>query len=394
MLIIPQIQTALTAAHITGWLFYDFRRSNTIAYDVLALPSEMMVTRRWFYFVPAVGEPVKITHAIEHWSLDSLPGIKKIYSSWKSLREILAETLRGAATVAMEYSPMAAIPTVACVDGGTLELVRSCGPTVVSSADFVQQFQAVWSDQQITDNLAAAKVMRRLVDESFRLIRDALRSKKKITEFDVQQFLVRAYAAEHLTAADAPICAVNANAALPHYAPSAERHEEIKIGDIVLLDFWAKPDKSDGTYVDITWMAVADSSPSAEYEKVFGIVRDARDAALELVRDRFSKGKIVRGFEVDDASRNVIVGAGYGDQFVHRTGHSIYTEDHGRGANMDNFETHDDRAILPRTSFSIEPGIYLEGKFGVRSEIDVVISPKGEVLVPIEPIQREIVRIL
>lgn len=391
---IAQLQAALIESNIDGWLLYDFRRSNTIAYDVLGLPSDVMATRRWFCFVPARGTPVKLTHAIEHWMLDAVDGTKRIYSSWVSLQALLVETLRGVHRIAMEYSPYAAIPTVSCVDGGTLELVRSCGPEIVSSADLVQRFQAVWSDEQIADNLVAARAMRALVDDAFRAIGDALRSGTPINEFDVQQLLVRGYAAHRLTAEHPPICAVNANAAQPHYAPTAAVHAPIAKGDIVLIDWWAKPDKPTGTYVDLTWMGVADSAPSPEFVRVFNIVRDARDAGLNLVRERFAAKQPVRGFEVDNATRAVISSAGFGDQFIHRTGHSIFTEDHGRGANMDDFETHDDRLILPRTSFSIEPGIYLEGKFGVRSEIDVLIMPDGRVVVPCGEPQREPVVIL
>jgi len=394
---IAAIQHALTEAECDGWLFYDFRRSNTIAWDVLDL-ADTMTTRRWFYYIPANGAPVKLVHAIEHWTLDALDGEKIIYSHWRSLREGLKNILAGAKHVAMEYSPLADIPTVSCVDAGTIELIRSFHVEVVSSADLIQQFQAVWSDGQIADNATAALVMRQLVDAAFGFIRDRLVSNAPVTEYDVQQFLLRGYVANSLVMNDPPMCSVNANAALPHYLPSAEKHERITRGDVVLLDFWAKPDKPSGTYVDITWMAAVDSSPDAifngEYLKVFTIVRDARDAALTLVRERFAAQNDVRGYEVDDTARGVITTAGYSEYFIHRTGHSIYTEDHGRGANMDNFETRDARRILPRTSFSIEPGIYLPGKFGVRSEIDVVILPDGSVSVPCAPIQNEIVCLL
>jgi Xaa-Pro aminopeptidase len=395
---VADIQKALRDAGVNGWLFYDFRRSNIIAWDILSLPMETMTTRRWFYFIPGYGTPVKLVHAIEHWTLDALEGEKRIYSDWRSLHEHLRSILSGAKKIAMEYSPNADIPTVSCVDAGTIELVRSCGVDVVSSGDLVQQFQATWSDEQIKDNAIAARAMRKLVDEAFAYIGDKLRAKEKVTEYDVQQFLLRGYAANKLTADHPPMCSVNANAALPHYVPSANEHTEIKRGDVVLLDFWAKPDKPNGTYVDITWMGAADSTPDnifgGEYLKVFNTVRDARDASLALVQNRFAKKEAVYGYEVDDAARNVIVKAGYGEFFIHRTGHSIYTEDHGRGANMDNYETRDARRILPRTSFSIEPGIYLPGKFGVRSEIDVVILPDGGISVPCSPIQKEIICVL
>ncbi|HZV12852.1 MAG TPA: M24 family metallopeptidase, partial [Candidatus Kapabacteria bacterium] len=270
---VADIQKALRDAGVNGWLFYDFRRSNIIAWDILSLPTDTMTTRRWFYFIPGYGTPVKLVHAIEHWTLDALEGEKRIYSDWRSLHEHLRSILSGTKKIAMEYSPNADIPTVSCVDAGTIELVRSCGVEVVSSGDLVQQFQATWSDEQIKDNAIAARAMRKLVDEAFAYIGDKLRAKEKVTEYDVQQFLLRGYAANKLTADHPPMCSVNANAALPHYAPSANEHTDIKRGDVVLLDFWAKPDKPNGTYVDITWMGAADSTPdnifNGEYLKVF-----------------------------------------------------------------------------------------------------------------------------
>jgi Xaa-Pro dipeptidase len=394
MIPIREIQSALRLASLDAWLFFDFRRSNQIAWDLLQLGGDEMITRRWFYLVPAHGEPVRVLHAIEGHCLPQLPGGIRTYSDWRSLRTALTDVFREAARVAMEYSPEGNIPTVSCVDAGTIEMVRSLGVDVVSSADLVQQFQATWTDAQIADNLVAARAMRALVEESFAFITDHLRSKTRITEFDVQQFLMTGYGRNGLTTEHHPICSVNANAAMPHYAPTAETHSVIQRGDVVLLDFWAKPAKPDGTYVDITWMAVADSAPSAEYASVFKVVAGARDAALDLVRSRFASQESVRGFEVDDASRAVIAKAGYGEYFIHRTGHSIHTEDHGRGANMDNYETHDERQILPRTSFSIEPGIYLPRRFGVRSEIDVLITSDSRVVIPCAPIQPEIIRLL
>ncbi len=393
-MIITAIQSALRESNIDAWLFFDFRKSNPIAWDVLRIGADEMLTRRWFYLVPASGDPVRIAHAIEGHTLQGLPGTKTTYTDWRSLRAVLHAALRGMARVAMEYSPEGNIPTVSCVDAGTIELVRSLGVEVVSSADLVQQFQAVWTDTQIADNAVAATAMRALVDEAFAFIGDRLRSGVRVTEYDAQQFLLEGYRRNGLTADHPPICAVNANAAMPHYAPDATVHEEIRRGDVVLLDFWAKPAKADGTYVDITWMAVADSSPAPEYAAIFNVVAAARDAALDLVTSRFAARTAVRGFEVDNAARAVIDRAGYGAQFIHRTGHSIHTDDHGRGANMDNYETHDERRILPRTSFSIEPGIYLPGRFGVRSEIDVVIHADGSVAVPCSPIQRAIVCLL
>jgi Xaa-Pro aminopeptidase len=391
---ISGIQEILKKEKIDGWLLYNFRGSNVFATRILALPSHVMCTRRYFYYIPRKGTPRKLVHRIEEWNLDTLPGDKTVYLSWKSLSEGLKKILKGAKTVAMEYSPRCAIPYVSTVDAGTLELVKRAGVRVVSSANLVQYFEARWTEEQLADNLEAARQLGQTAQEAFRFIRQRITSNTPTTEYDVQQFMLSEFKKRGIKTEDAPNCSVNANAANPHYEPSKEINSPLKKGDLVLLDLWAKKDKPHSVYADITWMGYIGSTVPDEYEKVFQIVRGARDAALNFVRDSFARKKQICGYQVDDAARNYIAAKGYGDEFIHRTGHSIGEEIHGNGANMDNLETHDERRIIPRTSFSIEPGIYLRDKFGVRSEIDVYISKDGEVIVTGEPPQEKMVAIL
>jgi Xaa-Pro aminopeptidase len=294
----------------------------------------------------------------------------------------------------MEYSPRCAIPYVSTVDGGTVELVKKAGAKVVTSANLVQFFEARWTDEQLRDNLEAAHELGKTAQEAFRFIRQRITSNTPITEYDVQQFMLSEFKRRGIKTQDAPNCSVNANAANPHYEPTKEINSPLKKGDLVLLDLWAMKDKPHAVYADITWMGYIGPTVPDEYEKIFQIVKGGRDAALHFVRDSFAKGKHICGFQVDDAARKYITAKGYGKDFIHRTGHSIGEEIHGNGANMDNLETHDERRIVPQTSFSIEPGIYLRDKFGVRSEIDVYISKDGEVIVTGEPMQEKIVAIL
>ena len=391
---ISRIQEALKAERIDGWLLYNFRGSNVFATRLLNLPSHIMCTRRYFYFIPASGEPRKLVHRIEEWNLDGVPGTKSVYLSWQSLAEGLKTTLSGAKTVAMEYSPNCAIPYVSNVDGGTVELVRSAGVGVVSSANLVSAFESVWTDEQYSDNIETAKHLRQIVDKTFRFIRDRIAGKSATTEYDVQQYMLSEFDSRGLTTQDPPNCSVNANAANPHYEPTKEINTSLKEGDYVLIDLWAKKKKTGSVYADITWMGFLGKDVPEEFEKVFQVVRGGRDAALKLVRDRFKAGQAVYGYEVDDAARNFIAEKGYGRDFVHRTGHNIGQEIHGNGTHMDNLETHDERRVLPRTSFSIEPGVYLRDKFGVRSEIDAYISEDGDVVVTGEPMQERVVAIM
>ncbi len=380
--VIRSIQTILKEEKMDGWLLYNFRGSNVFANRLLALPEHLMFTRRYFYFIPKRGEPRKLVHRIENLHLDSLPGTKEEYISWQSLAKGLKKLLRGAKTVAMEYSPNCAIPYVAIVDGGTVELVRkSAGVKVVSSADLVSRFEATWDDEQMQDNAGTADHLRAVVDAAFAFIRDRINTGTPVTEYDVQQRMSQEFRARGITTNSDPNCSVNANAANPHYEPTKEINSPIRKGDLVLLDLWAKKDKKRAVYADITWMGYVGTSVPDEYEKVFRVLCEARDAAVDFLRQSVGKKKEIRGYEVDDVTRKVIARKGYGKYFVHRTGHSIGEEVHGNGANMDNLETHDERKILPMSSFSIEPGIYFSGKYGLRTEVDVVITADRKVVV-------------
>jgi len=388
------IQEALRQEHIDGWLLYNFRGSNVFATRILNLPPHIMQTRRYFYYIPAQGSAQKLVHNIEQWNLDSLPGDKTQYVSWQSLREGVKKIVGGAKKVAMEYSPMNNIPYVSNVDGGTIELVRSLGLEVVSSANLVSRFEATWDDEQAEDNMVTAKHLRQIVDLTFGFIKQRLVSNAPLTEYDVQQFMLSEFKKRGIKTESDPNCSVNANSANPHYEPTREIHSPLKIGDFVLLDLWAKTDKPRSVYGDITWTGYIGEAVPEEYTKIFEIVKGGRDAALRFVQDAFKAGREICGYQIDDAARNFFKEKGYDQYFVHRTGHSIGEEIHGNGANIDNLETRDERRIIPRTSFSIEPGIYLPGKFGVRSEIDVYISKDKEVIVPGQPIQDNVVAIL
>jgi Xaa-Pro aminopeptidase len=356
-----------------------------------------MATRRWFYLVPQSGEPVKLNHSIERSVLDGLPGRKLIYLPWQQLHEHLKTSLLGLTDkrqprVAMQYSPDNAIPYLSRVDGGTIELIRSFGVEIVSSANLVQIFESAWNDKQLGMHEESARGLYASVSEAFAEIGRRLRSGVPTTEYDIQQYILERFASRGMISNDPPIVAVNGNSAMPHYEPTRERHSPINKGDFVLIDLWAKLNKPNSVYADITWNSFVGDQVPADVTTVFNVVRDARDAATEFVKSAFSAGREIYGWQVDDACREVIVKAGYGDYFIHRTGHNIHTEVHGNGANIDNLETKDSRKLIPRTCFSIEPGIYLEGRFGVRSEIDVYVSDTEARVTGGEP-QSEIVMI-
>jgi Xaa-Pro dipeptidase len=372
---IEKIQRALAEYKLDGWLFYSFRGSDPIAANILGMGSQI-ATRRWFYLVPASGEPVKIVHSIEREVLDHLPGNKIIYLPWQQMQSHLRDSLlglvmHGRPRVAMQYSPDAAIPYLSRVDAGTAELIRSFGVDILSSADLVNRFEAAWTDEQLAMHDEAAEALYEIVAAAYAEIGRRLAASEPATEYDIQQFIVDSFTRRGLVADHPPIVAVNANSAMPHYEPSESRNSPIHRGDFILIDLWAKPSRQDAVYADITWTGYAGPSVPDDIAQVFGIVRDARDAAINFVTEAFSSGRTIHGWQVDDVCRAVIHKAGYGDQFIHRTGHNIHTEVHGNGANIDNLETRDDRIIIPRTCFSIEPGIYLEGRFGVRSEVDM-----------------------
>jgi Xaa-Pro aminopeptidase len=356
------------------------------------LDPTLHVTRRWYYWIPAQGTPVKLQHRIEPHVLDHLPGEVWPYVSWKEQQTALGYVLHSARRVAMQYSPMNAIPYLSRVDAGTIELVRSFNVDVLSSADLVQQFEAVWEESQVVSHRIAAEGLRAIVDEAFRFVGAAVANRTEVTEYDLQQYILTRMQSRGLITSSPPIAAVNAHSADPHYGPAAVGSSAIREGDLVLVDLWAKQPAHGSVYADITWTGYVGETVPARPREIFEIVRRARDAALEFVRERVRAGRFPGGWEVDEVCRRVIHEAGYGERFVHRTGHSIGEEVHGNGANIDNLETQDSRRLLPGTCFSIEPGIYLPGEFGIRSELDVYLA-HTDVMVYGQPLQTEIVPI-
>lgn len=368
---IAQIQSELKRQNIEAWLFCDHHHRDPIAYRILGLPESLMVSRRWFYVVPADEEPVKLVHRIEEFHLDSLPGSKLTYAAWQDLGARLQQMVAPFRTIAMQFSPNNLIFTVSLVDGGTIDLIRSLGKEVVSSANLVASCEATWTEEQIESHFAARDSIDKIMAAVWQEIGSRVRN-GGTTEFEIQRWLTEAFERENLTA-DAPaIVAVNANSSNPHYAPSAEKSSAIRQNDFVLLDVWGKKNTPDSVYYDISWTGFVGKALPARIANIFEIVRKSRDAGIQKVQHGISEGKALAGWEVDKAARDVIVQAGYGSYFNNRTGHSIGTEVHGNGANMDNFEVRDERNVIPNTCFSIEPGIYLPD-FGLRSEINMLV---------------------
>ncbi len=384
------IQSDLRSAKMDGWLFYDFRGRDPIAQGILQLPPGMR-TRRWYYFVPAKGTPRKLVHKIETESLAALPGETTFYAGQQELRKNLKKLLGRAKNVAMQYSPKNAIPYVAMVDAGTVELVRSTGVKVVSSADLVQKYEACWSQAQLDSHLAAGAVIDRVVREAFQLAAKNIREKKTFTEYDLKQWILKEFDAAGITADQGPDIAVGPHASDPHYGPTPETASPIREGDLLLLDVWGKTKAAGSVYYDITWVGYLGAKVPEKMAKVFGIVRAARDKAIELIQSSVAAGKPLQGWQVDKAARKVIEKAGYGKYFFHRTGHNIGQSVHGNGVNMDGLETHDVRHLIPRTCNSIEPGIYLP-EFGIRSEVNVYIGEKEARVTG--AVQREILALL
>jgi len=387
MVDIGEMQKDLRGAKLDGWLFYDFRGRDPIAHRILDLPPGMR-TRRWFYFVPAKGNPRKLVHKIEAGALASLPGDTLYYAGQKELRGNLKKAIGKAKKVAMQYSPKNAIPYVAMVDAGTVELVRSFGAEVVTSGDLVAQFEATWTPEQIASHFAAGQIIDRITEEAFKEIGQRVRS-RGAHEFEIQQWLEEAFRREGLTNEnEPPNVSVNANTGNPHYCCTAEHSAPIREGDFVLLDIWGKKTTPGAVYYDITWTGFVGQAPSTRLCDIFTIVRAARDLGVRTVQDALAGQRRICGWEVDQAVRDYIERSGYGRFFVHRTGHSIGEAVHGNGANMDNLETRDEREIVPDSCFSIEPGIYLP-EFGVRSEVDVLV--RGDRAEVTGRIQQEIV---
>jgi len=365
------IQAALRQAQLDGWLFYDHHHRDPIAYRILGLSDNLHITRRWYYFVPAAGEPRKLVHRIESLRLDPLAGRAQVYSSWQELEAALRQMLTGAERIAMQYSPRNAIMYVSMVDAGTIEVLRELGKTIVSSADLVSRFEAVLTPEQEKSHYEAQAKIDAILDAGFQEIGRRVRSGAGTNEYAMVEWLQRAMADAGLVWEHGPNVSVNANSANSHYEPTAESHAPIRSGDFLLIDIWARPNRDATVFYDITWTGVVDREPTSQEQAVFDTVRNARDAAIAKVKLAFAAGKPIAGWEADDAARAVIRDAGYAEFFTHRTGHNIGTDLHGNGAHLDNLETHDERLLLPHTCFSVEPGIYLKD-FGIRSEVNMI----------------------
>jgi Xaa-Pro aminopeptidase len=390
---VPAVQAALRDEQLDGWLLYDFRGLNPIAAELTGagLQGGHLATRRWYYLIPATGSPRGLTHAIEPDSLSHLPGSSEKYAGREQLEAGLKRLLQGVRRVAMEYSPNCAIPYVARVDAGTIELIRASGAEVVSSGDLVQRFAAVWSDGEIRSHQAASEKLHRVKDRAFDAIATSTRGQGKTTEFEIQQMMVRWFEEEGLISDSPPNVSAAENAGNPHYLPTASSSRSIGRDELVLLDLWAKLPQPEAVYADITWMGFTGRQVPERFERAFQAVAGARDAAAAVVQQAVRSGRVVRGWEVDREASSRLKAAGYGPQILHRTGHSLGQSVHGEGVNMDDYETHDDRRLLPGTGFTIEPGVYFSD-FGVRSEINMIVYERDAVVTG--PLQAEILTLV
>jgi Xaa-Pro dipeptidase len=388
-----EIAAMLTAAKLDGWLFYDFRYSDPIAYRILGLSEQVFSTRRWFYFIPAMGEPSGLVSAVEPHRLDALGSPVAVYRSHAEMVSALQKVLAGKRRVAMDYSPNCAIPYVSRVDAGTVEMVRALGIDVLSAANLIQRLEATLGVDQLEGHRRAARKLRQIIDETFAYAGRSLSAGERLGELQLRDFVLDRLQAHGLVTSDPPIVAANAHSAEPHFAPGDRRETPLRQGDLLLLDLWGKETGPDSIYADLTWIGCAGERVPDEYARVFSIVASARDATVELIKKRVEAGLPVSGAEGDRAARRMIEQAGYGEFFVHRTGHSIGREVHGNGANLDSLETQDDRELIDATCFSVEPGIYLPGRFGIRSELDMTIE-HGVAEVSAGAIQYEIVPFL
>jgi Xaa-Pro aminopeptidase len=370
---IPAVQKTLAVDGVDGWLLYDFHGSNPIAVKLAGLAGKH-TTRRWYYFIPASGTPQKVVHAIEPFVLDALPGDKNTYAGRQQLEQGVAEVLRGSKVIAMEFSPECSIPYLSRVDGGTVDFIRRIGMRIVSSGDLVQRFEAAWDAAQIASHRTASEKLYAIKDRAFDYAGAKLSAGEAVTEFEVQDQMVQWFREAGLVSDAPPIVAAQENAGNPHYAPSREQSRAIRPNELVLLDLWGKLEQPGAVYADITWTGFA-GEPPPDIARAFDVIVQGRDAAIEKVKTGVAAGKTVHGWEVDRAARDVITEAGFGEQFIHRTGHSLGEDVHGNGVHMDDYETHDDRMLCPGTGFTIEPGIYTPA-FGVRTEINMVVGPK------------------
>jgi Xaa-Pro dipeptidase len=369
-----EIQSDLRAAKLDGWLFYDFRGRDPIAQRILNLPPSMR-TRRWFYFVPAKGTPRKLVHKIESESLAAMPGETLYYAAQDELKGNLAKTLGRAKNVAMQYSPNNQIPYVSMVDAGTIEMVRGAGVKVVSSADLVQKYEACWTPEQLQSHLDAGMIIDRVIEGAFQQAANSVRQKQTLTEYDLQQWILHEFEAGGIVREVGPDIAVNAHASDPHYGPEQGKSSPIREGDLLLMDVWGKKSTPGSVYYDVTWMGFLGARVPEKYAKVFTVLCESRDRAVDLIRSHVFAGKPLQGWQVDKAARAVVEKAGFGKYFFHRTGHSIGESVHGNGVNMDGLETRDVRHLIPRTCNSIEPGIYLK-EFGMRTEVNVYVGER------------------
>jgi len=372
---IEEIQRELRERGLAGWLFVDHHNRDPVAYRVLGLALGREATRRWYYLIPAEGEPRGLVHHIESEVLDRLPGVKRRYASWQELERELVRLLGGVQRVAMQYSPNCAIPQLSLVDAGTVEQIRALGVEVVSAADLVQMFEARWTPENLAAHLEAGRRVDAIIAETFRWIGEELGASRTVREFGVKQHILERFSGNGLTTNHGPIVASGRNTSNPHYQPRPGQDREIRVGDVLLLDVWAKLEGPAAVYYDVTWMAYCGPQPPEAVQRVFEVVREARERVIGFLRARLSAGEQVRGFEADDVARRYISECGYGPYFTHRTGHSIGRDVHGAGANLDNFETHDERRLIPWTCFSVEPGVYLE-EFGARSEVNVFLEDR------------------
>jgi Xaa-Pro aminopeptidase len=375
---LKEVQSDLVKQDIQGWLIYDYRRSNMLAYKFLGIPSDKMATRRFFYWIPQRGEPIKIVPLIEPYTLDHLPGLKWTYKGWQDLERLIFSIAVENKKIAMEYSPYNALPNVSKVDAGTIELLKRAGAQVMSSANLLQSYTSVWTSEQVQSHLLAAQVLENIVDRTWTFIEQSLQQGIPLDEYKVQQFMLQGMQEADCYTEDRPTCAVNAHSADPHYHPTPEQALPIVAGDFILLDLWCKQKIPHAVYADITRVGVAASQPTPRQKEIFNIVKGARDVATAMVKEYYENQRPIQGWQVDQACRNFIQDAGFGDYFIHRTGHNIGEEVHGPGANLDNLETHDYRLLLPGTAFSVEPGIYLPQEFGVRLEYDIYLDPAGQ----------------
>ena len=385
---IPAVQKTLAIDGVDGWLLYDFHGSNPIAVKLAGLTGRH-TTRRWYYFIPASGTPQKVVHAIEPFVLDALPGAKTTYAGRLELEQGVAEVLRGSKVIAMEFSPECSIPYLSRVDGGTVDFIRRIGMRIVSSGDLVQRFEAAWDAAQIATHRSASEKLYGIKDRAFEYVGARLSAGTALTEFEVQDQMVRWFREAGLVTDAPPIVAAQENAGNPHYEPTRERSRAIRPNELVLLDLWGKLEQPGAVYADITWTGFA-GTPPPDIARAFDVIVQGRDAAIEKVKSGVAAGKTVHGWEVDRAAREVIADAGFGDRFIHRTGHSLGEDVHGNGVHMDDYETHDDRMLCPGTGFTIEPGIYTPA-FGVRTEINMVVGQASAEVTG--PCQTELVRI-